>query len=131
VYAAGCLLFEMLVGHPPFLGEINADIFRAHLVMPVPRLAELRSDASVAAGLQELLERALAKNPEQRFADAGQMLEALLALPRPLLRDRGEPSDAGRERTGVQTARADRLPLIAALITGVCTAAALAYALLY
>jgi eukaryotic-like serine/threonine-protein kinase len=144
VYAAGCVLFEMLVGHPPFLGESNAELFRAHLLKPVPKLAELRPDMRVAPGLQEWLETALAKRPEQRFPHAGQMLEALAALPAPLLR-RQNPTqppadDLGAPRLRLEglpldedapRRRSDSLPLIAALITGLCTAAALAYALLF
>jgi serine/threonine-protein kinase len=139
VYAAGCVLFEMLIGHPPFLGESNAELFRAHLLKPIPLLSELRPDMQVAPGLQEWIETALAKRPEQRFANAGEMLEALAALPAPLLRrPTGMPEPYGPTTfhpeplpAGSPPGRLDRLPLIAALITGVCTAAALAYALLF
>jgi serine/threonine-protein kinase len=134
VYAAGCVLFEMLAGRPPFLGDSNAEIFRAHMLTPVPRLAELRSDVRVVAGLQALLERALAKDPEQRFVHAGQMLEALAALPTPLLRMPSLLPGAAREpqdEEPPESRKADWPRLLLALITGVCTAAALAYALLY
>jgi len=131
VYAAGCVLFEMLAGRPPFVGESNAEIFREHMMTPVPRLAQLRTDVRVSAALQDLLERALAKRPEQRFIDAGQMLEALLALPRPALRKPSELPPAYREPLPGGARRSDGLQLLAALITGMCTAAALAYALLY
>jgi serine/threonine protein kinase len=133
VYAAGCVLFEMLAGRPPFLGDSNAEIFRAHMLSPVPRLAELRSDVRVVAGLQALLERALAKEPEERFAHAGQMLEALSALPTPILRLPsllpGAPPEPDEEAPVPR--QTDRLRLLLALVTGLCTAAALAYALLY
>jgi serine/threonine-protein kinase len=139
VYAAGCVLFEMLIGHPPFLGESNAELFRAHLLKPIPRLADLRPNLQIAYGLQEWFDSALAKRPEDRFSHAGQMLEALAAIPGPLLR---RPTDMP-EPYGPTTfhpespvandaqARPDRWPLIAALVTGLCTAAALAYALLF
>jgi serine/threonine protein kinase len=131
VYAAGCVLFEMLAGRPPFVGESNAEIFREHMLTPVPQLSQLRPDVRVVPQLQILLERALAKAPEQRFAFAGQMVEALLALPRPPLRRPGETAGPGRMSSGGAVRRSDSLPLLAALITGMCTAAALAYALLY
>jgi serine/threonine protein kinase len=131
VYAAGCVLFEMLAGRPPFVGDSNAEIFREHMVSPVPLLAELRTDVSVAPALQDLLERALAKRPEQRFAHAGLMVEALLALPKPALRKSGEASRSSGSYVFGAAPASDRLPLLAALLTGMCTAAALAYALLY
>jgi serine/threonine-protein kinase len=137
VYAAGCLLFEMLSGRPPYAGESNAEVFRAHMSAEIPDLASLLPEAWVAPELQGLIEQALAKRPEQRFAHAGQMLEALLALPRPPVR----PKTAAPPRLRVAPPENDvaaaapqprrsNLPLVAALITGLCTAAALAYALL-
>jgi hypothetical protein len=90
---------------------------------------------------------ALAKRAEDRFADAGQMLEALLNLPRPALKIPTQAPAAPERRGGglllnseppphvvsqsQRARRGDRLPLLAALITGACTAAALAYALLH
>jgi serine/threonine protein kinase len=131
VYAAGCVLFEMLAGRPPFLGDSNAEIFRAHMLAPVPRLASLRSDVRIVPGLQEFFERALAKQPEERFAHAGQMLEALLALPAPLTRPPSLVPGAPLDSDWPLPPTNDRLRLMAAVITGLGTAAALAYALLY
>jgi serine/threonine protein kinase len=143
VYAAGCVVFEMLSGQPPYLGESNGEILRQHMIAPVPKLGDLRRDVVVLPALQDFLERALAKSPDDRFADAGQMLEALNALPRPPLR---RPStvpaplmaaaanvDAFRAPTASAPASApsERMQLIAALVTGVVTALALAYALLH
>lgn len=93
VYAAGCVLFEMWSGQPPYLGETHGEILRGHMLSPVPKLGELRSDAIVTPALQALFDKAMAKQPEQRFADAEQMLAALEALPKPVLRARGQISD--------------------------------------
>lgn len=143
VYASGCVLFEMLSGQPPYLGESNGEILRQHMIASVPKLGDLRSDVVVLPPLQEFLEKALAKAPDHRFSDAGQMLEALNLLPRPPLR---RPStlpaplmaaaaniDATQlpGMTSASAAASERLQLIAALVTGVVTALALAYALLH
>jgi serine/threonine-protein kinase len=143
VYAAGCMLFEMLSGRPPYAGETNAEIFRAHMLAPVPDLAALRPEMVVAPELQQLLERALAKVPEERQADAGEMLEQHLRMPRPPLRRKTfyPQNDVARpvprenlrielisfppQRGGL------RWPLVASVATAVCTALALAYALLH
>ena len=150
VYAAGCMLFEMLSGRPPYSGDSHAEIFRAHLIAPVPELQALRADMVVAPELQRLFERALSKVPEERFADAGEMLEQLLRIPRPALRPKTfYPQRAQQPANDVTKKAADgsmrlrldlssfprprsamRLPLVAAIVTSVCTALALAYALL-
>jgi serine/threonine-protein kinase len=139
VYAAGCVLFEMLSGQPPYLGESNSEILRQHVVAPIPKLAELRKDVVVLPALQEFFERALAKRPEQRFADAGKMLAALEALPKPALRRAGDvplqlmaaSTVAVDSAPGTRSSPSERLQLLAALVTGVVTALALAYALLH
>lgn len=140
VYAAGCLLFEMLSGRPPYTGETNGELFRAHMLSPIPKLAPLRPEMVVAPELQELLDRALAKAPDERYADAGDMLEAQLQVPRPPLRPKTHypQHDAAqqvpRDKSVVQPHVTDkpysRWPLVAALVASVCTALALAYALL-
>jgi eukaryotic-like serine/threonine-protein kinase len=140
VYAAGCLLFEMLSGRPPYTGETHAEVFRAHMLAPIPQLAPLRPEMVVAPELQRLLERALAKAPDERFADAGEMLEAQLQVPRPPLRPKTHypQNDAAQvawgnsvqQRVTEKPKPASRWPLVAVLVTSVCTALALAYALL-
>ncbi|HKU44402.1 MAG TPA: hypothetical protein VJR89_39855, partial [Polyangiales bacterium] len=125
-------------GQPPYLGESNSEILRQHMVAPIPKLADYRKDVVVLPALEEFFERALAKRPEHRFSDAGQMLEALTALPKPALR---RPSDVPLQLTAANTVAADapeaksgsseRWQLLAAIVTGVVTALALAYALLH
>lgn len=81
VYAAGCILYEMLAGQPPHLGSDFGELVRAHITAPVPRLQSALVGQYVRPELQELLDTAMAKAPEQRYADAGQMLAAMQALP--------------------------------------------------
>jgi serine/threonine-protein kinase len=83
VYAAGVILFELITGLWPFMEEERLDMFRAHLGKPVPLLGETRPDLTVSDALENLVQRALAKRPADRFQDAGEMLRALEALPRP------------------------------------------------
>lgn len=134
VYAAGCVYFELLTGRPPYAGDTNAEVFRAHMVAPIPKLAELRPDKLVPPEVQQWIDKALAKLPEHRFADAGEMLEQLLTLPRPPLRPRTVLPDNDQRASAAPIQGAIRaqagLPLIAALVAAIVTAAALAYALL-
>ncbi len=81
VYAAGVILYELLAGAPPFTGATPAEIARQHIERePVP-IARLRPD--VPAGLAALVHRALAKDPDDRFVNAGHMLAELRTLPPP------------------------------------------------
>jgi serine/threonine-protein kinase len=77
VYAAGVVLFEILTGRTPFAGDSFQEIARAHLLDPIPSLAAARPDLSIAAFLQPVVERAMAKKPVARYPDAASMLAAL------------------------------------------------------
>lgn len=81
VYSLGVLLFEMLAGRRPFVGETRAEVLRGHLADPLPRLASVRPELRAHEDLVELLDRATAKTPSDRYRDASAMLKALEALP--------------------------------------------------
>ncbi len=83
VYAAGVLFFEMLTGRWPFEEEDRLDMMRAHLMKPPPTLTERHGSLRFRPELEALVARALAKEKQERFADAGEMRDALRALPRP------------------------------------------------
>jgi serine/threonine protein kinase len=83
VYALGCVLFESLAGRPPFVGDSWMAIIGQHLQKPPPRLAELHPGLQVPAGLEEIIECALAKKAEQRFSGMEAMVRALTSLELP------------------------------------------------
>lgn len=83
VYSAGVILFELLTGIWPFMEESRLEMFRAHLTTPPPTLRQARPDLRFRTELEELVARALAKAPPDRFPDAGAMLAALEAIPAP------------------------------------------------
>ncbi len=64
LYSLGCVLFELLTGRPPFVGENFAQIFTQHLQSPPPTLASLGIPAPPQ--LEELIRQLLAKDPEDR-----------------------------------------------------------------
>jgi serine/threonine protein kinase len=80
VYAAGLVLFEVLCGRRPFLGSDASKLMRGHLLEDPPRLADADPTLRATPELEALVARALAKRPEDRFADAAVMLVALDAL---------------------------------------------------
>jgi serine/threonine-protein kinase len=76
LYALGLILFEMLVGAPPFYSDEGSAVLRMHLSAPRPRLAE-RGLAGATPALEALVARALAVRAEERFATAAEMIAAL------------------------------------------------------
>ena len=75
LYALGITLFVMLAGRPPFEGPSFADYFRQHLEQEPPDLRQLVP--GVDPGVAAVLRKALAKNPDERFANPTEMLAAL------------------------------------------------------
>jgi serine/threonine protein kinase len=77
VYGLGCVLFEMLAGQPPFSGSSASAVIMQHLETPPPPLTKFRND--VPADVSNIVTRALAKDPEQRY-DSAQALRSDLDL---------------------------------------------------
>ena len=74
VYALGCVAYEMWTGTPPFSGPNYVTVLAKHMDEKAPRITDER-DAPPA--LDQLVARALAKNPEDRPADMGAVIAAL------------------------------------------------------
>ncbi|WP_327073978.1 serine/threonine protein kinase [Kitasatospora purpeofusca] len=77
LYAVGCLLHTLLTGQPPFTGAPLA-VLHQHLTRIPPAPSSHR--ASIPAAVDELVLRLLAKEPDDRPADAAQVIEAIDAL---------------------------------------------------
>ncbi len=75
VYALGCVVYEMLAGAPPFTGPSAQAIMARHSLDPVPSLRTVRS--TIPEGLEQVILKALAKIPADRFASAVAFAEAL------------------------------------------------------
>ncbi len=75
IYALGCMLFEMLTGRVPFMGEGFGDVIIKHLREPPPMLSRINPKVSVA--LERVILHALAKKPEFRFISMDEFREAL------------------------------------------------------
>ena len=78
-YSVGVVAFQMLAGRVPFDSETLAGFIQHHLFTMHPDLRGARDD--VPADLLATINRALAKDPEQRFASTRDMLDAIEAVP--------------------------------------------------
>ncbi len=75
IYSLGCLLHELLAGQPPFSGASTMAVITQHFMTPAPPLCTLRED--VPRHVEAAVLRALAKQPEGRFATAEDFAAAL------------------------------------------------------
>jgi serine/threonine-protein kinase len=75
LYALGAILFEMLSGRKPYQSKSIAGLLSAHLHEKIPNICELRPDLPPA--IQGVIEKALAKNPTQRYQNADEMVSDL------------------------------------------------------
>jgi hypothetical protein len=83
VYSAGVVLYELLTGTWPYVAESRTEMLKLHLLQPVPALSAGRPGLRARPELDAVIEKAMAKEPDERFADAAQMLAALEAVPAP------------------------------------------------
>lgn len=75
LYALGIVLYQMLSGRPPFEGTLS-QILAAHVIQPPPPLCR-KDGASLPAGWTEIVGRALAKQPAERFPSAAAFLQTV------------------------------------------------------
>ena len=75
IYSLGIILYEMLVGHVPFLGETPTAIMLKHLQQPPPSVLAERND--VPEAVAKVVERALEKRPENRYNTVMELIDDL------------------------------------------------------
>ena len=99
VYALGCLLYEALTGRLPYPLDTDAAKIWAHTSEPPPQVTAAAPD--VATGFDQLLARAMAKEPTERHGSAGDLGRAALAAAEgaPLPPSRGLSPRGARRRS--------------------------------
>lgn len=78
VYSLGVVIFEMLTGKVPYNGDTPVAVAMMHVERPVPKLSSYLDD--VPEGMQDIIDKAMAKRCEERYATAGDMRRDLLKL---------------------------------------------------
>ena len=97
IYALGCVLYEMVTGEPPFRGATAQAVIARKLTDPVPPLRTVRD--SVTEAVEQVVLKALARTPADRFATAGHFADALEKA------GRESPAPAGHRRQPVDIHR--------------------------
>lgn len=97
IYSAGCVLYEMLAGTPPFTGATAQALMARHAADPVPSIRTVRP--AVPEAVEEVVGRALAKAPADRFGTAHELADALNAA------TRAAPTPVGWRRLGPKGSR--------------------------
>jgi serine/threonine protein kinase len=87
IYSLGCLLFECLTGEAPFRRPRETEVLHAHIQDPPPKVTERMPQ--LPAAIDEVVAKALAKRPEQRYSTCTELVEAARAAivpttPRPI-----------------------------------------------
>ena len=78
IYSLGCTLYYLLSGFPPFPGGNIGDKLRRHVKQSPPDVRELRPE--VPRGVARLIQRMMAKVPEDRFPDHAALIAEVIAL---------------------------------------------------
>ena len=100
VYSLGCVLYEILTGEPPFVGDSPVSVAYQHVrEAPIP---PSQRHEGISADLDAVVLKALAKNPDNRYQTAAEMRTDLVRV------HNGEPPEAPKVLTD-----ADRSSLLA------------------
>src|SRR5258708_6580198 len=74
IYALGCIVFELLSGHPPFTGKDPLDTINKHLTEAIPLLHVQNPEVPIAVA--SVVNQALERDPARRFQHALELIEA-------------------------------------------------------
>jgi eukaryotic-like serine/threonine-protein kinase len=77
LYSLGVILFQMVVGRPPFEDEDAVVVMARHIKTPPPMLADIAPDLRIPGALEDVMYRVLSKQPDERPSSADEFLQEL------------------------------------------------------
>lgn len=66
IYSLGCVFFHLLTGRPPFVAKNSMKAMQAHVCEQPPKIREIAPNTRIGPGIEDLVGRMLAKEPERR-----------------------------------------------------------------
>ncbi len=77
IYSMGCLMYEAITGHPPFLGTTIYEIFYKHMQQRPAGLGKIIYDKQLCKEIETVILTCLAKDPDNRFQSVSQLKDEL------------------------------------------------------
>jgi serine/threonine protein kinase len=77
IYSLGCLMYEVVAGRPPFVADNPMELMISHCSEAVPPMSLSAPGSDVPDGFERIIRKCLQKEPQDRFADASELVAAL------------------------------------------------------
>lgn len=106
IYALGVICFEMLTGSVPFSGDTFMGVLTQHMFEPPPTLLQMNPNVRVPDAMEAFIQKALAKDANDRFQTCEEFIAALDAAGRGVSPSSPPPSGARRTQMGYGETRA-------------------------
>lgn len=97
VYSLGCLMYEVLTGKPPFVGENPVKTIMKHIQDKPPRLKSRLTRLDIPEGLEKIVLHCLEKNPDHRYQNTEELIKDL-----ELVRDGSDPHIATQQELALK-----------------------------
>lgn len=81
IYALGVIAFELFSGARPFVGDSIIDVLMQRVTRPAPSLREACGDQELPRDVYRIVDKMLAREPADRYQNAGELLEELARFP--------------------------------------------------
>lgn len=119
IYAMGCVMYEALIGKPPFTGEHVLETMYKHINEPPVKFSAARPDLKIPPKLEAIVMRALEKDEDQRFQKMAELRDTLLLTMEGAKDTRSLGARLQAIRSKLKRARKRNMPIIKKLGYGV------------